>query len=294
MPTATAFTALGVGNGFPFCLTKVDVSPNDYWVTLGNFNKDDSAAGNPSEADIDSSLKNAMKLLWNLNGITLDGVETDSRPSVNNYSVTAVIDGSTAVDTTPYTNDKDETAIAWINLERADDPTGFPVVKENQEPKDRACYKSGSINRLMYRADEGYTDYSSSLWYSRIIRMYDGVTTDEDNFVGYGAQLLASGGGTIYGDEWQLSLSCFAFADPLTEFALVEYVVIEGIPCVATFVNYQYYYPISDDPSYTVTLTSDSTGVTGNSSYTNVDGQGNSYTITDELKYSDLNFYAYS
>jgi len=286
MPIAQKFKALGAGNGFTFCPEKFNVSGLTHWVTLGNFNKDDSAAGDPSDAGIDLSLNNAIKLFWNLNGITLDGEEVDSRSTVNDYSVTVEIDGSTAVDNSPLTYEEDGTSIRWTNL-------GGGIVKENQEPKERASYRSGSIFKSMYRADESYNDYSCSLQYSSIIRMYNGDTTNEDNFVGYGVQRFASGGGQIYGDEWQLNMSSLAAGDPSTDFCLVKYVVIEGIPLVATFINYNNPFPIPDWPSYTVTLTSDSTSVTGNASLAGEDGQGNSYTVVDELKFSNLNFYTY-
>jgi len=70
MPTATEFTALGAGNGFPFCLPSLDVSnrgdgnPYEQWVTLGGTQKGSS----PTQGEIDLSLKNAMKIFWNYNG----------------------------------------------------------------------------------------------------------------------------------------------------------------------------------------------------------------------------------
>lgn len=122
--------------------------------------------------------------------------------------------------------------------------------------------------------------------------MYDGVTTDEDNFVGYGAN-IAIGGGVIYGDEWELNLRSYANSDPSTDFCLTEYIEIGGIPCVATFVNYYAGGPISGDTRFTVTLSSNAQGVTGLSSFTDTDGQGNSYTNTDKLVYKDIDFYTY-
>jgi len=70
MPTATSFTALGRGNGFPFCLETVDVldrgdgNPYDHWVTLGGFKK--TSGGSPTQSQINLSLQNAMKLFWNV------------------------------------------------------------------------------------------------------------------------------------------------------------------------------------------------------------------------------------
>lgn len=69
MPTADSFTALGRGNGFPFCLTKRDVTAlNDqwHWTTLSGVNADNytSFSGESLQAKIDQSLAHAMKLYW--------------------------------------------------------------------------------------------------------------------------------------------------------------------------------------------------------------------------------------
>jgi hypothetical protein len=73
MPNATPFTALGAGNGFPFCTESLDVSnrgdgnPYGKWVTLGGTQKGNS----PTQTEIDLSLENAMKIFWNYNGHTV-------------------------------------------------------------------------------------------------------------------------------------------------------------------------------------------------------------------------------
>ena len=67
MPTATEFTALGAGNGFASCLSKVDVDDYDYWTTLSGVNKDSPAT---SDALILESLKLAMMIYWNLESIS--------------------------------------------------------------------------------------------------------------------------------------------------------------------------------------------------------------------------------
>lgn len=69
MPTADTFTALGRGNGFPFCLETTDVTDYDYWTTLSGVNKDNVEGFSPSEIDakIQESLRLAMKLYWNTN-----------------------------------------------------------------------------------------------------------------------------------------------------------------------------------------------------------------------------------
>lgn len=66
MPTAEKFTALGAGNGFPFCPTRVNVENYSYWSTLGGFN--DTNTGSPTDEQLNLSLLNAMKLWWNYNG----------------------------------------------------------------------------------------------------------------------------------------------------------------------------------------------------------------------------------
>lgn len=78
MPTATQFTALGKGNGFPFCVDEVDVSSYADWVTLGGTRK----GGSPTQGEIDLSLENAMKLFWNYNGHSVEFT-----PNVNEVDI---------------------------------------------------------------------------------------------------------------------------------------------------------------------------------------------------------------
>lgn len=83
MPTATPFTALGRGNGFPFCPARVDVDDFDHWITLGGFKKTDG--GSPSQAQIDLSLANAMKIFWN--GYAINGTASTTGTSVNSANI---------------------------------------------------------------------------------------------------------------------------------------------------------------------------------------------------------------
>lgn len=82
MPIATSFGG-GRGNGFRVCPVNWEVSGFDYWTTLGGFNHD--SGGTPSQAEIDLSLANAMKLYWNFYGATLS-VSADTAV-VNNIDV---------------------------------------------------------------------------------------------------------------------------------------------------------------------------------------------------------------
>lgn len=78
MPTATPFTALGVGNGFPSCLGKVEIgnlSGGIMWTTLSGVNADNytSFGGAALAQKVSESLELAMKLYWNkfkLNGLS--------------------------------------------------------------------------------------------------------------------------------------------------------------------------------------------------------------------------------
>ena len=81
MPTATPFTALGAGNGFPYCLSKVDVSGSDYWTTLGGTQKGETA----TESQKNLSIVNAMKIVWNFESIdfTLSSNTSDGSKSIS-------------------------------------------------------------------------------------------------------------------------------------------------------------------------------------------------------------------
>jgi len=152
MPTATKFEAEDVGNGFPFCLPKVDVSdrgdgdPYDYWITLGGFKKGD--AGSPTAQQISDSLANAMKLFWNYNGHTVDF---------------AIEGGSTTTIT--------------ADIEQGDFTSGSMTAPF--EPKDRVCEEDG----WNFRKGTAFENIEMDLY---PIRLYDGSTDDEDNFIGYG------------------------------------------------------------------------------------------------------------
>ena len=83
MSVAESFNALGMGNGFPFCPDTIDVvefeTENDdegiglvtHWITLGGYRKADFDASTPvTDAQIELSFQNAMRLFWNLEKMT--------------------------------------------------------------------------------------------------------------------------------------------------------------------------------------------------------------------------------
>jgi hypothetical protein len=143
MPTATPFTALGRGNGFPFCPSKVNVSTYDYWTTFSGVNKNNPTT---SDALIQESLALAMKFYWNIYSVNVT-TNTQTNSENEEYSVSSAI-----ADATPVERVCGE--VGLLSTDTAYD--GLPVTSVIARP-------------------------------TSIERLYNGVTTDEDNFVGYGA-----------------------------------------------------------------------------------------------------------
>jgi len=143
MPTATPFTALGRGNGFPFCPTKVDVSTFDNVREL--------------------TLAEAMKIFWNL------------------YSGTPTLSYSWTYTSPTPPNPESYSYSASLNSE--------VVLTPDKYPHDRVCYVSGiSLNESESDGTEEDRGVFLRFQLSTFIRrLYNGVTTDEDNFIGYGA-----------------------------------------------------------------------------------------------------------
>jgi len=152
MPTADSFTALGRGNGFPFCVTtKIDVSAKHKWTTLGGTQK----GSVPTDAEIQLSFVNAVKIFWNFNEL---------------LSSVASSKTSTALPSIIYRKE----GSSFIN------PTTDP-----EEPKDRVCERDNYMNLYTVGANNGTKSGFIDL---SIMRMYDGDNNDEDNFVGYGLE----------------------------------------------------------------------------------------------------------
>ena len=178
MPTADPFNALTKGNGLAFCASKVDVSGFDKWQTLGGY-RDSAASGGTAvtAAQIQTSLDNAMLLYWNMNGNVVSAAASNIGGG-NNLSTSAGSSG---------------TSVVTINA---------------GVPKTRVCgTTSAGAYKLVYTDEQN--DNSGSLNVDadvfvdlEIIRMYNGATTSESNFIGYGASdiivnSLASGGGGV-------------------------------------------------------------------------------------------------
>ena len=155
MPTATSFTALGRGNGFPFCVTrKIDISAREKWTTLGGTQK----GSDPTDAEIQLSFVNAVKIFWNTNELL--GSVASSKTSTPLPQIIYRKEGS-----------------GFIN------PTTDP-----EEPKDRVCERDNySDYRNLYTAGPNNGTKSGFIGLG-VMRMYDGDNSNEDNFVGYGLE----------------------------------------------------------------------------------------------------------
>jgi len=151
MPISIPFTALGRGNGFPFCLSKVNVSNYARWITLGGTQKGNSA----TNSEIQTSLVNAVKIFWNTNK-PVGSPNTSKGGGLGDIII------------------------------RKEGSTGDPL-----EPIDRACKPGAGGAVYTDFGTSGDDAFRSSFSMAAgislgIFRMYDGPTDDEDNFVGYG------------------------------------------------------------------------------------------------------------
>ena len=162
MPIATPFRSFGsisdtdpnaaLFTGFPYCPESIDVSGFDYWTSLSGWSKVNTPADDAAKAQsIEDSREIAMKLFWNYNGHSVD------------------IDFS-----------GDSTTLT-IDIEQDEFDAGSATAPF--EPEDRACSDSGwNAARLIENAGYLHITGVGIL----VKRMYNGSTSDESNFVGYG------------------------------------------------------------------------------------------------------------
>jgi hypothetical protein len=196
MPTATKFIALGAGNGFASCVGKLDVSDFDYWTTLSGVNKDNPDA---SDEEIKESLELAMKLFWNLNGIT------------------GKSGSSAAPDYTVDLDEGDEGFDGANWYENYGDPPER-ISDENKKPQERVCYRHW--NAYTGFVDDGGVPSDGVRMAVNIYRMYNGDPSSETNFVGYG------GASFVWESLWDLtifSLSRSVYRDTYESAAYVEF-----------------------------------------------------------------------
>jgi len=171
MPTAIPFTALGRGNGFPFCVTKKDVSGFTNWITLGGV-----SSGSASESQVNESFRNAMKLWWNLNSIT------------GSFSVSSTnsADGNLSVSETNYES---------VLIRKGESDPLVPFRRSCRGTSSSTSFSLGELasgfSKTASVANDGVSGEIQVGNNNFIVRMYNGSTDNEDNFVGYGVSQLA-------------------------------------------------------------------------------------------------------
>lgn len=179
MPTTDPFTALGGANGFPFCPIRRDVSALNFWITLGGYKKPDADSSIAvTESQIYTSLVNAMRLWW------------------NSYSINVAASAQRSLEYSDASNYPDsDTQSAGVSITSPDSGI-YGIVQLNQttgpavEPVERVC----GVSNGTIQADGSDTDgpagsieaRASFLSRIEIVRMYNGSTSNEDNFIGYG------------------------------------------------------------------------------------------------------------
>jgi hypothetical protein len=158
MPVAEKFKALGAGNGFPFCPTKIKVSNYDKWTTFSGYNSD--SQGDPTQAQIDESFALAVKLLWNL-------ASCEASASATTVYCSGLSAGS-------YSSS--QSLATFANHAR-------------YQPRDRVNgTPSYSNHESSAPNSNGLSPANTTMYFNvAVVRMYNGATDNEDNFIGYGA-----------------------------------------------------------------------------------------------------------
>jgi len=150
MPTATPFTALGVGDGFPSCLVKYDISdlanhPRGYYSVL--------------------SLEQAMELYWNMSGITAYA-EANFNPGSIYNALSSSDEMEHEVNGQFFTSTPEKRI---CNL-------------EHQVEKNTSTMAFGYVGNVGVTACSRTTEDGLR----NIARLYLGDTSNEENFIGYG------------------------------------------------------------------------------------------------------------
>lgn len=207
MADVEPFGTFGVGNGFPACFGKQDVSSLTHWSTLGGYKKTD-VGDPPTDAEITLSLINAMKVFWVLKGC--NGMAFAST------SDTTVSVSSGGVGDSTY---------------ESPDPAGPPVSRSCFPTNQWNAEKSDSVIRGT--GPNQTTSATIGVASDEVVKMYNGSESDETKFVGYGIRSVAH---VVAYDSWVFSdplhakvqLGSFSFESPYS----ASYTTIAGIPLI--------------------------------------------------------------
>jgi len=224
---ARRFKFIGGGDGFPLD-TAIDVDVSDYeYVTCGGV-----TGGSASPAQIELSRRNAMKIYWNLKTATL----------------TSSVGSEVSIDA-------DDDHIDYPDFDDEYDLGLLPF-----EPFKRTCYGEWVAFK---ESEDGYVSIGVD---PQVIRMYNGDTTDPDNFIGYGFDGFLTSTTQATGFIWNFNISSYGQSAS----SYIEEVSVDDIPFLGLASN-----PGGPLASYDISgLTATRAG-------------------SESLTFSDIDFYTY-
>jgi len=222
MPVADPFSTIGKLNGFPRCVASVDVSGIDFWTTYSGYNASDTEP--VTEQQIRRSHYLAGLMFWNLYAVnaSVDITNPDGTVSESHLNV----DGGNATDLSSTTG--------------ANGSDGsFP----RPEPVDRVCpgLEFGFVRTLLNTVNAD-GDVVISFNPTFVIRLYDGDTSEKENFVGYGAGVIGPDASIVSlhsdaGDAVTATVNLYGFLDDNVSIGDTAYTEIGGFHfvCFADF-----------------------------------------------------------
>ena len=195
---ATPFAAFVRGSGLPFCVnSKLDVSGYFNWCVLGEYDTSGSIAQKSNYASLSTaqkefaknkSIANAMRLFFNTNSIAYNISATGS--AVDNINNSTIYDLSETLNaTSSITSDLQVVDFDGVF------PASYQVNTSSAlEPRDRSCSSGSSAfskreKHFLGKASVIVSARINTGTQSLIVRMYNGSTSSESNFVGYGISL---------------------------------------------------------------------------------------------------------
>ena len=177
MPTAESFTSLGAGNGLNVCTRRLDVSTFDHWTTFSGVTNSSPGA---SEEKIGESIALAAKYFWNTASFDVSGIghNLDTQSSqIFNEEVTL---NKFKLDFQDFTYEDQGPFEPRLRCLAG---TAFPRYNPDDPDPDAGRYYY-EVQNEVYDFSVGGPIFNPS---PMVVRMYNGDTTDEGNFVGYGA-----------------------------------------------------------------------------------------------------------
>lgn len=177
MPTVTPYTGSAAGNGFPLCLERVNIAdrgdgqPFDKWSTLGGTNKGNVAGLSAAQkkANISRSWQHAWRLYW------------------KSYALNYTLELSGSGDASGSINVVDDNS----NQPPGGVAPGVEIIDrlcENEFTSQTNNTTNGKGVAFGYPSSDFYVGFRSTGSAVPIVRMYNGATTNEANFVGYGVR----------------------------------------------------------------------------------------------------------